>query len=200
MKTKAYTKISPQGKVKLLKEKEPQAEEHTAEWEETTVAMWKKVEPGRRVPPVVIEKNVWKFMLLRTTLFSVTRENGELSAETLKLLHAYKPGLILKELIRPVIDSAYLNREEIARLNRECVVLFRAEGKLTDPHPFIEEAIDAIAFKERYGIPLYSSRDEMQQRSYMALRLISNVYAESTNQKDDAQRLRNEAKKLAGIR
>jgi len=200
MKTKAYTKTLSRGKIKLVGKDEPQAKEHTAEWADTTVEMWRKVEPGRRTPPIVIEKNVWKFMLLRTSLFSVIREEEKLSVETLTQLQDYKPGFILKELIRPVIDSAYLNKVEISRLNKECQVLFLAEGKLTDPHPFIEEAIDAIAFKERYGIPLYSSRDEMQQKTYMAFRLISNVYAESMNQKDDAHRLRDRAKKLAGIK
>jgi len=184
----------------LVKEKEPQAKEHTAEWEETTVAIWKKVEPRRRMTPVEIEKNVWKFMLLQTSLFQVTREDGELSKEPLEKLWNSKFGVIAKALVKPVIDSAYLSKVEVERINRECTNLFLADGKISDPHPLIEEAIDAMAFKERYGIPLRRSMDEMPQKSHIAFRMISNLYAESMDQKNDAQRLREKAKKLQGIR
>jgi len=199
VKTKIYTKMTARGKRVLAKESEPFVQEFTAEWKFITVDLWQKVEPGRKTNPIEVEKNAWKYLLQKTSLFPVTQENDELTKESLEKLWEITPGAIAKELVRPVVESAYLSKVEVERINRECTILFLAEGKVNDPHPLIEEAIDAIAFKERYGIPIHPSRNAMPQRTYVGLKIISNLYAESMSQKNDAERLRREAMKKAGI-
>ena len=191
------------GRVLLFKEPYPDTVYNYVVWEDVTVGLWKKVLAGKlesEINPYLLERQIWKYLVQDSNLCPIERTSQGLTNSTLETIMKFKPGILPKSLIKPLFNSIYLTNYEVEELNRQCSIVFRNESRLKNPHPLMEEALLGTVMKERYGIPLYKSLEEMPQKVYLALRLIASNYNEIANQQSKSDDLRLKAMKLAGLR
>jgi hypothetical protein len=209
--TKVHYFISPKGICHFLKGPIPGSSTHVAKWKEPKVKFWRQIinKPNdqRFVDPYTFERRIWEYLLLDSTLLhdkpglQIRNEDETLTEEALDVIMKTRPAKVAARLVQPVIKETYLSSIESERIKRDCQTLWIGKGaKLDDPHPMTEEAVMAMVFKERYGIPMVSSVDEMHQKVYQVYKLVSSTYSDIMDLNSHADEQREKAAKMAGVR
>ena len=103
-------------------------------------------------------------------------------------------------LARSFLNRTTLSRQELLRIERECMILWRTEGgSVKNPHPILEEVITAMGLHERFGIITWANINDVHVKVYTVIRKVMECYAvaQGLNMKDDE--IRKKAAKMAGI-
>jgi hypothetical protein len=175
---------------------------HFAEWKFPTVSLWKRLGSSRQ-SPFTQERKLWKVFLVASSLTRrpLTFSNGLLSAESFRDILQFSPPVIPTTLVRMFLKTTTLSQQEISRIERECMTLWRQEGgSIKNPHPLLEEVINAMNLYERFGIQTWPSLNDLPVKTYTVLRKAMEVYSisMSMNMKEDS--VRRHAAEMAGLR
>jgi len=199
MRTTVYSQ-QRRGKYRFSQEKFEGGDEHYAVWQEVDCLQWERIRgETEETRPLQLELGVWQYALVETSLTKVERNDEGISERNLKEILAFRPSALPTMLVKPVIKDLFLTNQEIERINRECSVLFRSGSYGGVPHPLLSEALAAMSMKERFGIPLFATRDEMPYKTFMTFRMISNLYAECMDDQIKGRDLKQEAKRRVGM-
>lgn len=173
-----------------------------ARWRFPTVFLWKRLGPSRQ-NIFLQEKKVWQVFLTETSLIQkpLTFSENILSDTSFRDIMEFSPPSIPTALVRAFLKTTTLSQQELLRIGRECMEIWRVEGgSVRDPHPLLEEVITAMNLYERFGIQTWPTLGDVSVRTYAVLRKTLECYNEamSLNQKED--HIRDKAAQLAGVK
>jgi hypothetical protein len=183
------------------KKEAPGFTRYYARWRFPTVALWRRLGSTRQ-NIFTQELKVWRIFLTETSLIRgpLTFSENLLSDESFGDILGFAPAMIPTALVRLFLQTTTLSQQELYQIGKECMELWREGGSVRDPHPLLEEVINAINIHERFGIPAWSTIGEIPIRTYAVVRKALECYNESMslNQKEDS--VRRHVQQMAGVR
>jgi hypothetical protein len=173
-----------------------------ARWKFPTVALWKRLGSSRQ-NIFLQERKIWQVFLTETSLTQkplIFSENL-LSNESLRNILDFSPASIPTALVRAFLKQTTLSPQELLRIGRECMEIWRVEGgSVRDPHPLLEEVVTAMNLHERFGIQTWTTLGDVPIRTYAVIRKALDCYNEAMSLNQKEEHIRNKAAEMAGVK
>jgi len=172
-----------------------------ARWRFPTVSLWKRLGSSRQ-NLFTQEKKVWRVFLTETSLTQkpLTFSEGLLSEESFRDILDFSPASIPTALVRAFLRTTTLSPQELLRIGRECMELWREGGSVRDPHPLLEEVVNAMNLHERFGVPAWSTIGDIPIRTLVVIRKALECYNESMSLNQKEESVRKHAREMAGVK
>jgi hypothetical protein len=199
--TEVWVKVE-KGIWSTSRKKLPGFTRYHARWKFPTVSLWKRLGSSRQ-NLFTQEKKVWKIFLTETSLIQkpLTFSDGLLSNESFQDIMEFSPAMVPTELVRAFLRTTILSRQDISQIEQECRELWRVDGgSVKDPHPLLEEVINAMNLYERFGITTWATLGEVPVRTYAVIRKTMEMYNESQSLNMKEDHIRRRAAEMAGVR
>jgi hypothetical protein len=172
-----------------------------ARWKFPTVSLWTRLGSSRQ-NLFLQEKKVWKVFLTDTSLTQkpLTFFDGCLSKESFASIMEFSPAMVPTALVRSFLATTTLSRRDIWQIEQECFELWRKDGgSVRDPHPILEEVINAMNIFERLGVPAWPTVGDIPIKTYAVIRKVMECYNESISLNQREESIRDKAAKMAGV-